>query len=97
MAKIALEKYVGGCVKALNEKFNEGVIVEYVKSVAHSGDYNDLTTRVAYDVCKVIFKPWKEFSQDDYDSITDNKLRSLYLKAFQTAFPTAWATIKEIG
>ena len=97
MAKIAFEKYVGGCVKALNAKFSEDIIVEYVKSVAQSGEYNDLATRVAYDVCKAVYKPWKDFSQDDYESITDNKLRSLYLTAFQTAFPTAWATIKEVG
>lgn len=97
MAKIAFEKYVDGCVKALANKFSEDVVVEYTKFVAHRGEYNDLATRVAYDVCKVVYKPWKELSKDDYDNITDNKLRSLYLKAFQTAFPSAWATIKELG
>lgn len=97
MANIKFEKYVNGCVKNLNDKVSEDLVVEYVKFIKQSGGYKDLATRVIFDVCRVAYKPWKEMKEEDYQEMNDKTLKSLYFKAFQAAFPTAWATIKELG
>lgn len=57
MANIKFEKYVNGCVKNLNDKVSEDLVVEYVKSIKQSGEYKDLATRVIFDVCRVAYKP----------------------------------------
>lgn len=97
MSAIKFEKYVGSCVKKLRSKVNENSLVEYVKFLSSSSkhEYKDLATYVVYYVCCPCFKPFKEFSERDYNEMNDNTLRSLYFKAFQTAFPSVWASIKQ--
>lgn len=95
MAKIALEKYVDTCVKALQEKISESVIIEYTNTLATNKDaYNDLATRVVYDVCRHSYKVFEVLSDEDYQNSNDNKIKSLHFKAFQTAFPLAWNNIQ---
>lgn len=96
MSTIKFEKYVAPCVRQLCSKVSENSLIEYVNylSSSRNPEYKDLATYVVYYVCRSCFKPFKEFSEEDYNDMNDNTLRSLYFKAFQTAFPSVWRTIK---
>lgn len=98
MAKIALEKYVDGCSKVMQRNVPESAILEHVEDVYKSGNYNDLATRIVYDVARAArYKPFDELFQTDYLTLTDDKLTSLYKKAFKSAFPSVWVDIKARG
>jgi hypothetical protein len=99
MARIALEKYVSGCCEKMKSNVPESEIIEHVEGVYKSGDYNDLATRIVYDVARAArYKPFEELSRTDYLTIlNDNTLTSLYKKAFKSAFPSVWEDIKAKG
>ena len=99
MAKIALEKYVSTCVFNLQETISEDLVIEYTNNLYnnHKGEYKDLTTRVIYDICRVAYQVFRVLSDEDYEERNDKKIKSLHFKAFQLAFPKAWANIASKG
>ena len=99
MANIALEKYVPTCVNRLQELISEELVIEYTNDLYnnHNGEYNDLATRVIYDICRAAYQIFRVLSDEDYEKSNDKKIKSLHFKAFQLAFPKAWANIAEKG
>ena len=99
MAKIALEKYVPTCVGKLQELISEELVIEYTNDlyVNHNGEYNDLATRVIYDICRVAYQVFRVLSNEDYEKSNDTKIKSLHFRAFQLAFPKAWENITTKG
>lgn len=97
MAKIALEKYVPTCINKLQELISEDLVIEYTNNLYnnHKGEYKDLATRVIYDICRVAYQVFRVLSNEDYEKSNDAKIKSLHFKAFQLAFPKAWANIAE--
>ena len=98
MAKIALEKYVPTCAAKL-KKISEESVIEYTNDIYynHRGEYNDLATRVIYDICRAVYRVFEVLSGEDYEKSNDVKIKSLHFKAFQLAFPKAWANIASKG
>lgn len=95
MAKIFLEKYVGGCIKAFTSKVDECVVLHHIDMVKAGGDYNSLEKRVIYDVGRFAYKPWENLSSVDYENANDKMIYSLYKKAFSKAFPNAWKKLND--
>ena len=95
MAKIALEKYVNDCVNNL-KSVDESKVIQHIENVYKGARYNDLVVRVVWDVCKCKYPTYLHFSDDDWRNTCDDKVNSLYTKAFRIAYPTAWKRLQEL-
>lgn len=95
MARIALEKYVAQYVSLLQNRFSEESVIRHIQSVYESKDYNVLSVRISYDVCRPL-KAWTILSEEDWQNVNDVKIASLFKKSFRLAYPTAWKKIEEL-
>lgn len=90
-----LENYLNDCTEAIEKKFKEDKIINYIKTLtSYPSEYKDLATRVVFDVCRPCFKIWKYVPQEEMESVTDKHIKTLYFKAFKKAFPEAWKVIQ---
>lgn len=91
---IALYKYLKDCTAVLKDSVNEDFVIEYIKHIVQGrGKYKSLRVRIVNDIGKRYYKSWLKLSEEDYTSLTDNKLTSLYTLAFKDAFPRAWELV----
>lgn len=97
MVKIKLHKYIGTCTKLLTDKVSENFVIAHIKDLVttESKEYKNLKIRVVWDICRFVCPSYKILSNEDYSTATDKHITSLYLRAFEGAFPTAWTLLKE--
>lgn len=95
MSCIKLEKLINDCVANIKVRLNEDEVIKYVHNVASDKtQYNDLITRIVYDVCAPVFSVWKYLPYNEWVSTTDRAIKSLYVKSFKIAFPEAYKVIQ---
>lgn len=90
-----LFKYVDVCAEAMKKKISEDKVISYAKVlIKKPNEYNDLATRLIFDVANVSFKLWKELSEEDYRESNNGTIKTLYFTAFKKAYPEAWKLIQ---
>ena len=75
---------------------SEQNLIEYIHNVKASGNYKDLTTRIANDVKCATFKPNIICEWYETYNCNDNHITTLFKKVIKENYPNAWKVIQEV-